>query len=284
MIIEIDRKSGFCFGVVNAIEKAEKILETDGSLYSLGQLVHNELEVKRLQELGLQTITHQEYFNLKNCKVLIRAHGEPPTTYEYADKNNITLIDATCPVVLKLQKRVKKVSESMIQENGQLVIFGHQNHAEVVGLVGQSELEPIIIERPEDYQKIDPERSVVVFSQTTKSVEGFRNLAQKLKEQSVAGKVETHDTICRQVSDRVPHLQNFAVRFERVLFVGGLRSSNAQVLFDVCKKQNEQSYFVSTPDEVQPGWFSGVETVGICGATSTPQWLMEKVADKIRQF
>jgi len=284
VIIEIDQKSGFCFGVVNAIGKAEKTLKTEKMLYSLGQIVHNELEVKRLQELGLQTIGHREFFKLKDCSVLIRAHGEPPTTYEYARQNNITLIDATCPVVLKLQQRVKKAAETMRDENGQVVIFGHQGHAEVSGLAGQTNNEALIIEHPEDYKKLDASRPVVVFSQTTKSVDEFNELTDNIRKYSQAGQVEAHDTICRQVSNRVPHLQKFVVRFDAVLFVGGLRSSNAQVLFNVCKKYNDRSYFVSSPEDVQSEWFSGVETVGISGATSTPQWLMENVAEKVKQF
>ena len=284
MIIEIDQKSGFCFGVVKAIGKAEETLQTEDLLYSLGHIVHNELEVKRLQELGLRTITHEEYFSLKDCKVLIRAHGEPPSTYEYARENNIALIDATCPVVLKLQQRVKKAAETMNSENGQLVIFGHIGHAEVAGLAGQTNEKAIIIDDPKDYWKLDPLRPVVVFSQTTKSVDDFRKLTQNIREQSQSGRVETHDTICRQVSNRIDHLDQFAARFDVIIFAGGRQSSNAQVLFDVCKRQNERSYFVSTPEEVIPEWFTGVETVGICGATSTPQWLMEKLAERIRQF
>jgi len=284
VIIEIDQKSGFCFGVVKAIGKAEETLQTEDLLYSLGHIVHNELEVKRLQELGLRTITHEEYFSLKDCKVLIRAHGEPPSTYEYARENNIALIDATCPVVLKLQQRVKKAAETMNSENGQLVIFGHIGHAEVAGLAGQTNEKAIIIDDPKDYWKLDPLRPVVVFSQTTKSVDDFRKLTQNIREQSQSGRVETHDTICRQVSNRIDHLDQFAARFDVIIFAGGRQSSNAQVLFDVCKRQNERSYFVSTPEEVIPEWFTGVETVGICGATSTPQWLMEKLAERIRQF
>lgn len=284
MIVEIDQKSGFCFGVVNAIGKAEETLNTDEKLYSLGHIVHNELEVKRLQEIGLHTINHDEFFSLKDCKVLIRAHGEPPSTYEYARENNITLVDATCPVVLKLQQRVKKAAEEMRNENGQVVIFGHQGHAEVTGLAGQTNDSAIIIDHPEDLTRIDPSRPVVVFSQTTKSVDDFRKISQNIQEQATSGKVKTHDTVCRQVSNRVPHLEKFAVRFDVVIFVGGLKSSNAQVLFDVCKRYNPRSYFVTSPDDIQQDWFSEVEKVGICGATSTPQWLMEKVAEKIKQF
>jgi 4-hydroxy-3-methylbut-2-enyl diphosphate reductase len=284
MIVEIDQKSGFCFGVMNAIGKAEETLNAEDMLYSLGHIVHNELEVKRLQELGLKTITHDEYFKLKNCKVLIRAHGEPPSTYEYARINNITLIDATCPVVLKLQQRVKKAAETMHEENGQVVIFGHQGHAEVTGLAGQTNNEAIVIDHPDDIKKIDPSRPVVVFSQTTKSVEDFKKLAQNIQEQATVGRVETHDTVCRQVSNRVPHIEKFVVRFDVVVFVGGLRSSNAQVLFDVCKRNNPHSYFVSSAADLQADWFTKAEKVGICGATSTPQWLMEKVAETIKQF
>lgn len=284
MIVEIDKKSGFCFGVLNAIGKAEKALETEEALYSLGHIVHNELEVKRLQKMGLKTIKHNDYFKLKDCKVLIRAHGEPPATYEYARQNNITLIDATCPVVLKLQQRVKKAYDTMQKDKGQVVIFGHQGHAEVAGLVGHTNNEAIVIEHFDDIKKIDPSRPVVLFSQTTKSIEEFEKLAGDIQNQMQTAEVESHDTICRQVSNRMPHLQRFAVRFEVIIFVGGHRSSNARVLFDVCKKYNEHSYFVSSPKELNADWFSGVGTVGVCGATSTPQWLMEQVAARIEEF
>jgi len=284
VLIEIDQKSGFCFGVVNAIGKAEETLITEKVLYSLGQIVHNEQEVDRLQKLGLQTITHEKFFTLNDCKVLIRAHGEPPSTYEYARKNNITLIDATCPVVLKLQQRVKTAAEKMKAENGQLVIFGHQGHAEVSGLAGQTDNEVIILDDPNDYTKTDPTRPIIVFSQTTKSVNDFNELTQNIRKYDQSGRVEAHDTICRQVSNRVPHLEEFAVRFDLIIFVGGRQSSNAQVLFDVCKKKNDRTYFISSPEEIEPKWFEGIETVGICGATSTPQWLMEKAAECIRDF
>jgi 4-hydroxy-3-methylbut-2-enyl diphosphate reductase len=284
VIVEIDQKSGFCFGVVNAIGKAEEALKTEDALYSLGHIVHNELEVKRLQKLGLKTIGHQEFFKLKDCKVLIRAHGEPPSTYEYARQNNITLIDATCPVVLKLQQRVKNAAETTKKENGQVVIFGHLGHAEVTGLAGQTNESALIIEHPDDYKKIDPSRPVVVFSQTTKSVDDYKKLTENIRNQSQTDLVEAHDTICRQVSNRVPHLKKFAGRFQLVIFVGGRQSSNAKVLFDVCKRHNDRSYFVSVPEDVQADWFLGIQTVGICGATSTPQWIMEKVAEKIKQL
>lgn len=284
MIVEIDRKSGFCFGVTNAVGKAEEMLKTEGALYSLGNIVHNESEVKRLHELGLKAINHDEYYRLRNCKVLIRAHGEPPETYEYARKNNITLIDATCPVVMKLQQRVKKAAQEMRDAEGQLVIFGHQGHAEVTGLAGQANQEVLIIDHPEDIQKLDPSRPVTVFSQTTKSVDDFNLLISNIKDRSEEGLVKAHDTICRQVSNRVPHLQQFAARFGVVVFVGGQHSSNARVLFDTCKKVNFNSFFVSSPENLKQDWFLNAETVGVCGATSTPQWLMEKVADRIKQF
>lgn len=284
MIVEIDQKSGFCFGVLNAIGKAEETLETEDVLYSLGHIVHNELEVKRLQEGGLITISHEEFFKLKDCKVLIRAHGEPPSTYEYALQNNIQLIDATCPVVLKLQQRVRKAAETMRDENGQVVIFGHMGHAEVTGLVGQTHNQAIIVEHSDDLKKVDPSRPVVLFSQTTKSVGEFKKLAANLQNQSQNSRVEAHDTVCRQVSNRVLHLQKFAVRFDVVIFVGGLRSSNAQVLFDVCKQHNGRSYFVSSPEDLMTDWFKDIDSVGVCGATSTPQWLMEKVAQRIKEI
>lgn len=284
MIVEIDHKSGFCFGVQKAIGKAEETLNDGGILYSLGHIVHNEQEVERLQHIGLKTINHDEFFKLRDCRVLIRAHGEPPSTYKYATQNNITLIDATCPVVLKLQQRVKKAGETMQKEGGQVVIFGHKGHAEVTGLAGQSNNQVVIIESPEDYKKLDLSKPIEIFSQTTKSVADFRKFTDNIRNHIKDNRVEAHDTICRQVSNRVPHLHEFATKYETIVFVGGKQSSNAKVLFDVCKKQNEHSYFVSSVDELKMEWFSGVNTVGICGATSTPQWLMEQIAVKIREL
>jgi 4-hydroxy-3-methylbut-2-enyl diphosphate reductase len=284
VIVEIDSRSGFCFGVQKAIEKAEETLNKEGVLYSLGAIVHNEQEVKRLESIGLKTITKEEFFNLKNCKVLIRAHGEPPSTYEYARNNNVELIDATCPVVLKLQQRVKKASESMELQIGQIVLFGHPNHAEVTGLAGQTNNQAIIIDNPEDFGKIDLTRPVELFSQTTKSVDDFRKLAENIRIHSQSGRVDAHDTICRQVSNRALHLRQFAARYDAVVFVGGQASSNARVLFEECKAQNPNSYFVTSVYDVDSTWFSEIKTVGICGATSTPEWLMEQVAKHIRQF
>lgn len=284
MIVEIDHKSGFCFGVQNAIAKAEETLDQGGILYSLGHIVHNESEVERLNDLGLKTISHEEFFGLANCTVLIRAHGEPPATYEFAKQNNITLIDATCPVVLKLQQRVRKAAEIMQSADGQVIIFGHLGHAEVNGLVGQTGNKALVVDHPDDIQNIDLSKPVVLFSQTTKAVADFRKLTENIKSQSQTGRVEAHDTICRQVSNRVPPLSEFAIKYDVVVFVGGKSSSNAQVLYNVCKERNPESYFVTSPNDLNAEWFSGAKRVGVCGATSTPQWLMEKVADRIKQF
>jgi 4-hydroxy-3-methylbut-2-en-1-yl diphosphate reductase len=281
--VEIDQKSGFCFGVLNAIAKADEILKEEGRLYSLGYMVHNDLEVERLNRLGLKTINHEEYFRLKNCKVLIRAHGEPPSTYEYARKNNITLIDATCPVVLKLQQRVKQADVDMQSVDGQIVILGHPGHAEVTGLTGQTAGKVIVVENQDDYKKFDLKRPVTLFSQTTKSVDEFKKIRDFL-ESNAKNTCKSHNTICRQVSNRVLHLREFASCYDVIIFVGGKSSSNAKVLYDVCKTQNERCYFISSPEEIHREWFINVGSAGICGATSTPQWLMEQVAAKIKQF
>ena len=282
MKVEIDQKSGFCFGVVNAIEKAEKTLQNEKKLYCLGDIVHNGMEVKRLEAIGLKIINREKYFTLKNCKVLLRAHGEPPSTYKYAKANNIELIDATCPVVLKLQQRVKKASIEMEQGNGQIIIFGKKGHAEVVSLNGQTNNKSIIIENEADLQKIDTKKAAYIFSQTTKSVDEFHYLANKV-EQLSSEKIIVKDTICRQVSNRVPRIRAFATKHDVIIFVGGKKSSNAKFLFDTCKQANPNSFFVSNKDELNNNWFAGRSNVGICGATSTPQWLMEEIAAIIRQ-
>ncbi len=281
MKVEIDQKSGFCFGVVNAVKKAEDTLKTEGKLYCLGDIVHNSMEVSRLEALGLETIGHKKYFTLKNCKVLLRAHGEPPSTYEYARNNNIELIDATCPVVLKLQQRVKNAHTEMQQKGGQIIIFGKKGHAEVDGLNGQADNQAIIIEDETDLSKIDPQKPSVIFSQTTKSLEKFHLLSNKVKAISEAP-TDIKDTICRQVANRVPRMKEFASQHDVIIFVGGKKSSNARLLFDVCKQTNPNSYFVSNKKELDLNWFSGHECVGISGATSTPQWLMEEIAAIIR--
>lgn len=274
MRIEIDRKSGFCFGVVNAIKKAEQALDSLPKLYCLGDIVHNNMEVDRLSDLGLITIDHEQYFELSNCTVLIRAHGEPPSTYEHAKKNNIELLDATCPVVLKLQKRVAK---SYDLGDDQIVIYGRKGHAEVNGLNGQIENRAIIVENCDDLDKVDFERPVTVYSQTTKSISGLKELEGSIEKKAKAP-FKIHDTICRQVANRVPHLKEFAAGFDVVIFVSGKKSSNGKLLFAECKESNEQTFFISDIDEIDLGWFEKCSSIGICGATSTPQWLMEKVA------
>lgn len=285
MKIEIDNKSGFCFGVVQAIRKAEEQLEEHGKLYVLGDIVHNGAEVARLAEKGLIPISHEQFYQLKDCRVLIRTHGEPPETYEYAKKNNIELVDATCPVVIKLQQRVKKSFDEMNSVNGQLVIFGKHGHAEVQGLLGQTGYQAIIIESKADLDKIDFTRPVTLYTQTTKPLDEFREISEIISSRSGTGVThETKDTICRQVANRAPHLKEFAARHDVIVFVSGKKSSNGAALHAVCRAVNERSYLVSGPGEIEPEWFRDVKSVGICGATSTPGWQMEAVALKIREF
>lgn len=284
MKVEIDRRSGFCFGVIKAIKSAENELEKMPQLYCLGDIVHNGEEVQRLEKLGLKSISKEEFFTLKNCKVLIRAHGEPPETYEYAEKNNIELVDATCPVVLTLQEKVKKSYREKSQNNGQVVIFGKKGHAEIIGLNGQTNYNAIVIENAGDVNKIDPSRPVSLYSQTTKRIEDFHQIAGIIQSKMNPGvPVEIKDTICRQVSNRVPHLRNFVKNYDLVLFVAGEKSSNGQYLFSICREENPKTFRISKTEDIQAEWFGGVTSVGICGATSTPNWLMEEVADWINQ-
>jgi len=279
MKVEIDRNSGFCFGVINAIKAAETELEKSDMLYCLGDIVHNGKEVSRLEKLGLNSISKEEYYTLKNCKVLIRAHGEPPETYEYAKKNNIELIDATCPVVLTLQEKVKRSYETKLEQNGQVVIFGKKGHAEIVGLNGQTKHNAIIVENTDDIQKIDMSRPVALYAQTTKPIEQFKEIADIISAKIKPDvDVEIKDTICRQVSNRVPNLKRFVAKYDLILFVAGKKSSNGQYLYSVSKAENKNSHFISKIEEIEKSWFDGVNSVGICGATSTPNWLMEQVA------
>lgn len=279
MRVEIDRRSGFCFGVIKAIKSAENELENTAQLYSLGDIVHNGEEVHRLEKLGLKSISKEEYFTLKDCKVLIRAHGEPPETYEYAEKNNIELIDATCPVVLTLQEKVKDSYSKNLANNGQVVIFGKKGHAEIIGLNGQTNHNAIVVENVADVEKIDTTRPVSLYSQTTKRIENFHEIARQIKSRMEPGvPVEIKDTICRQVSNRVPHLKVFVKNYDMILFVAGEKSSNGQYLFSVCHEENPRSYQIARTEDIRNEWFEGVESVGICGATSTPNWLMEEVA------
>jgi 4-hydroxy-3-methylbut-2-enyl diphosphate reductase len=291
MNVVIDSNSGFCFGVVYAIQMAEDELDQTGSLYCLGDIVHNNMEVDRLKAKGLQIIDHEQLKNLSNCKVLIRAHGEPPSTYELAIRNNIELIDASCPVVLKLQHRVKTSFEEIEATGGQIVIYGQPGHAEVNGLVGQTEGKAIVVFTEEDLDKIDYERPVHFFTQTTKSTAGFEKMERLIQERILRhkgsleeGDFVSNDTLCRQVSNREPHLRRFAAQYDVVIFVSGKKSSNGKALYNVCLDTNKKSHFISSADEIDWTWFDHAESVGIAGATSTPMWLMEEVAEQIRQY
>lgn len=283
MIVEIDRRSGFCFGVINAIKAAEDELKEAQKLYCLGDIVHNGMEVERLEKMGLISISKEQYFTLKNCKVLIRAHGEPPETYSYAEENNIELIDATCPVVLTLQEKVKSSYQVKAQQKGQVVIYGKKGHAEIIGLNGQTDHNAVIIESIADIDKIDMNRPVALYSQTTKRIEDFHEIAKEVKSKIAPGiPVEIKDTICRQVSNRVPNLKDFATKYDLILFVAGRKSSNGKYLYTICKEVNEDTHMISKIGEINKSWFAGVKSVGICGATSTPNWLMEEVAEWVR--
>ncbi|RRD79906.1 4-hydroxy-3-methylbut-2-enyl diphosphate reductase [Alloprevotella sp. OH1205_COT-284] len=281
--IEIDEGSGFCFGVTTAIRKAEEELASREPLACLGDIVHNGRECDRLRERGLKTIDHETFRHLKNTRVLLRAHGEPPSTYALAKRNNITLIDATCPVVLNLQRRIKKVYDE--KENPQIVIYGKHGHAEVLGLVGQTNGEAIVVSDIEEIDKIDLTRNTYLFSQTTKPLEGFQALIDYLRTH-IQPPAEFHyfDTICRSVSNRLPGVQAFARRHDVVLFVCGLKSSNGRVLFEACQQVNPNTHLVDDPAMLRPEWFATAESVGICGATSTPKWLMERCAEQVRAF
>jgi len=282
--IEIDNKSGFCFGVVKAIEKAEEELEKGSTLYCLGDIVHNEEEMERLQRLGLVTVNHEQYNQLHNVKVLIRAHGEPPSTYETARKNNITLIDATCPVVLKLQSRIKKNYEELASEDGQIVIYGQTGHAEVKGLVGQTDGKAIVIEEEKDLDKIDFSKKVHLFSQTTKDIEHYHHLIEEISKRMVKkDDFKFSDTICRQVANRIPNIINFAQQNDVILFVGGKQSSNGKVLYEHCKSINPQTYYISDCKQVDELEIQKDKKIGICGATSTPKWLMDCIAKRLEE-
>lgn len=278
--IEIDKQSGFCFGVVTAIRKAEEELAKGNTIYCLGDIVHNSDEVERLHRKGMETITHDQLPVLKGCKVLLRAHGEPPETYRIARDNNIDIVDATCPVVLKLQQRIKAKYDS--HDGAQIVIYGKRGHAEVNGLVGQTEGSAIVIEDMDGLERIDFGRDIALYSQTTKSLEGFRAIIEEIKRRkSPETKFEYADTICRQVANRVEHLRRFAEGKDVVLFVAGTKSSNGKVLFNQCREVNPRTYLLANASELQPEWVQDAETIGICGATSTPSWLMEQVRDAL---
>ena len=282
MLIEIDDKSGFCFGVVRAITEAESALSDGGEVSSLGDIVHNRMEVQRLEALGLKTVTHSDLPTLGGKRLFIRAHGEPPRTYRTARELGIEIIDATCPVVARLQRRVVEAYEEMALRGGQVVILGKRGHAEVVGLTGQVEDRAIVVERKEDLEQIDFTRPVFFLSQTTQSIALFEQLGDEiLRRHTTPDEVRIVDTICRQVSGREQHLEGFAARFDVVIFVCGRKSSNGKVLFEVCRRTNPRTYNIEEAGELDPAWLEGVSSVGICGATSTPKWLMEQVRDRI---
>lgn len=286
MYIEIDEGSGFCFGVTRAIENAEEILHSGQQLNCLGDIVHNGIECERLRQLGLKTIDHDDLSQMQHSTVLLRAHGEPPSTYITAQRNDIKIIDATCPVVLALQKRIKKKYTELKQSGtmGSIVIFGKKGHAEVLGLVGQTEGTAIVIEHPEDARQLDFSHDIYLYSQTTKSLDEFHLIIDYCKEHiSHDATFQSYDTICRQVANRMPHICNFATKHSVVLFVSGRKSSNGRVLFEACKANNPNTYLIEGPDEIQLSWLKGADSIGICGATSTPKWLMEQVGQRIRQ-
>lgn len=288
MVVETDSKSGFCFGVQNAVEIAEEALLNGEKIFSLGPIVHNDKEVERLSALGLVSINHEQFKKLRNSKVLIRAHGEPPETYKIAEKNNITIIEATCPIVKKLQSRIKDSWQSIREKKGQIVIFGKEGHAEVVGLLGQINNEGILVSSPADIGKIDLTRLVYLFSQTTMGVKEYEifkdSLLSKMAEAGVIDPEKNlivKKTICGQVSNREPHLKAFAASHDTIIFVSGKESSNGKMLFSVCKDVNPDSHFVSSPEEIDHSWFKGKRSAGICGATSTPKWLIENIKDVV---
>lgn len=281
--IEIDQSSGFCFGVTTAIRKAEEELSRSNSLYCLGDIVHNERECCRLHEMGLNTIDHATFGQLHGVKVLLRAHGEPPETYRTAVRNDIEIIDATCPVVLQLQRRIKRVySES---PHPQIVIYGKRGHAEVLGLVGQTHGEAIVIENVEEAGQLDLTRDTCLFSQTTKPLEGFRQVVEYItRHMQPPASFRYFDTICRQVANRLPAIRSFAARHHVVIFVCGSKSSNGKVLYEACRQENPHTYMVDHPHAICGQWLEGAQSIGICGATSTPKWLMEACRDHIRKL
>lgn len=275
--IEIDSGSGFCFGVTTAIQKAEEELAKGNTLYCLGDIVHNGQECERLKKMGLITINHEEFALLHDVKVLLRAHGEPPATYELAKKNHIEIIDATCPVVLRLQKRIKQEYDNTTDGTSkQIVIYGKNGHAEVLGLVGQTCGKAIVIEGLSEVNRLDFDKDIRLYSQTTKSLDEFRQIVEYIKEHiSPDATFEYHDTICRQVANRMPNIRNFAASHDLIFFVCGRKSSNGKILFQECKKVNPHSVLIDQPEEIDRNLLKGVQSIGICGATSTPKWLME---------
>ena len=285
MKIEIDQGSGFCFGVTRAIGKAEEELAKEEQLYCLGDIVHNGKECDRLGQLGLVTINHDQMQDIHDAKVLLRAHGEPPSTYALAREHGINLIDATCPVVLHLQERIKKEYDADTEHKKQIVIFGKNGHAEVLGLVGQTEETAIIIESAEEVKKLDFNRDICLYSQTTMPLDEFRKIVEYVQQHiSPEATFTYYDTICRQVANRMPNIRSFALRHDAVLFVCGKKSSNGRVLFNECREANPRSYMIDTASEIDVRWLEGCESIGICGATSTPKWLMEECKVRVEEL
>jgi 4-hydroxy-3-methylbut-2-enyl diphosphate reductase len=282
LVLEIDRKSGFCFGVSRAVKMAESHLKEGDKLVSMGDIVHNDQEIERLRKGGMETFVHGNDVNLNGKTVLFRAHGEPPSSYAEMKAMNVAVVDATCPVVLKLQERVKQAWLMAKKEGSQIVIYGKKGHAEVIGLVGQTEGEALVLESPDDVVQLDPDKKTILFSQTTQSYDGLQALENSIRLfLNHAEDLKVHRTICAQVGNRVPHLSQFARKFNLVLFVGGAKSSNGRVLYEVCRTANHNAYYISSLNDIQPQWMNMKPlSVGICGATSTPQWLMEQVAER----
>ena len=287
MKVEIDQDAGFCFGVQKTIEQAEKELLKEGKIYCLGEIVHNDEEIHRLKTKGLITIGYEEFRNLKNTRVLIRAHGEPPETYEIAKQNNIQLIDTTCPIVSRLQNRIKTCYDEILDENGQIVIFGKVGHPEVVGLIGQTNGRAMAVSIEADLDQIDFTKPIYLYSQTTRSKKGFKQIKKEITRRlKAAGNQDTlylmaHQTICGQVSNREPNLIDFAKKHDAILFASGKKSSNGKMLYEICKRENPNSYFISSADDVETDMIKNCKTVGVSGATSTPSWLLQDVANKV---
>lgn len=292
MKIEIDGNSGFCFGVVTAIAKAESELARGGKLFCLGDIVHNASEVERLRRAGLVTVTHDSLAGMKGGTVLLRAHGEPPSTYTQLETNGTRIIDATCPVVLKLQQRIKSAycnaklafEEGRIGEMPLIMIYGKKGHAEVNGLVGQTQGEAVVVQNVDELEHLDLDRDVLLYSQTTKSIEGFKRIVEEIKRRKHKGRFDWYDTICRQVANRSERIREFAANHDRIIFVSGAKSSNGKVLYEESRRINPRTYMVTDSGDLKREWIEGARSVGICGATSTPAWLMQEVADKIGEW
>lgn len=286
--IEIDPRAGFCFGVTRVVNKAEEIIRQQGQLFCLGEIVHNQEEIQRLENAGLKTITYDDYYKLSNCRVLIRAHGEPPETYEYASRNNIELIDGTCPIVLRLQSRIKNDFQNHSRPGSQIVIFGKKDHAEVRGLSGQVQFQAIIVESETDLNKIDFSKPVHMYAQTTMSADKYKQLKEAILQRAInvdgdRQLIRCTDSICQQVSGRIPQLRQFCQEHDLILFVSYAGSSNGKLLFEQCINVNKNSHFVTDLKDIQNEWFQGVNKIGITGATSTPRWLLEEFEDNVKK-